>query len=157
MFEVIRTERLDRVTWLARGFAYEGYEHLREGNYERAREAFDIARRVDPMMPEAQTGCAWATLRAGRGMGQFIEEYRKALELRWRVFEHEGMANVYLIAAVVLCLATIAISILLLIRYQVVLRHDVAERMPSGWPEGATRIAGWGPVRWSWRTPRVGA
>src|SRR5260221_12191629 len=67
--DVIRKERLDRVTWLARGFAYEGYEHLREGNYERAREAFDIARRFDNRMPEAQTGYSWAALKAGRGFG----------------------------------------------------------------------------------------
>lgn len=143
MSDTIRTERLDRVTWLARGFAYEGYEHLREGNFERAREAFDIARRFDPRMPEAQTGYAWAALKAGRGVGQFLTEYRRALHLRWQIFRRDGTANVYLIAVAVLCFAAVVMVGVLLLRYQMMLRHDVAERLPSGWPEGATTLAGW--------------
>jgi tetratricopeptide (TPR) repeat protein len=143
MSDVIRKERLDTIPWLARGFAYEGYEHLHEGNFERAREAFDIARRFDPRMPEAQTGYAWAALKAGRGVGQFLTEYRRGLRLRWEIFLRDGATNVYLIAVAVLCLAVVIVVMVLLVRYQAVLRHDVAERLPAGWPEGATRFAGW--------------
>jgi len=143
MSDIIRTERLDRVTWLARGFAYEGYEHLREGNYERAREAFDIARRFDSRMPEAQTGYAWSALKAGRGVGEFLAEYRKALQLRWKLFSRDGRANLYLISVVILGLLGLSLVAIFLLRYQSLLRHDVAEFLPSGWPEGATRLAGW--------------
>jgi Tfp pilus assembly protein PilF len=141
--ELIRSERLDRVTWLARGFAYEGYEHLREGNYERAREAFDIARRFDNRMPEAQTGYAWAALKAGRGAGQFLTEYRKALQLRWEMFQRNGVPDAFLVAAILCCLAAVIVVGILVLRYQSMLRHDVAERMPRGWPEGATALVGW--------------
>lgn len=143
MVYTVRSERLDRVPWLARGFAFEGYQHLREGNYERAREAFDIARRFDPRLVEAQTGYAWAALYAGRGFGTFVAEYRRALALRWESFRREGRANVFLILLAVLWLLAIAVLLLLLLRYQKMLRHDVAERTPGRWPEGASRAAGW--------------
>ncbi|HZE89317.1 MAG TPA: hypothetical protein VE404_07210 [Verrucomicrobiae bacterium] len=143
MTDLVRTERLDRIPWLARGFAYEGYEHLREGNYERARVAFDLARRFDHRMPEAQTGYAWAALKAGRGFGLFVAEYREGLRLRWQRFRREGAANASLVAAIALALAAVAILVATLVRYQAMLRHDVAERMPAGWPDGASRLAGW--------------
>ncbi|MBI3451036.1 MAG: tetratricopeptide repeat protein [Acidobacteria bacterium] len=143
MTEIVRTERLDRVPWLARGFAYEGYEHLREGNYERARVAFDLARRFDHRMPEAQTGYAWAALKAGRGFGLFMTEYREGLRLRWQTFRREGAANASLVAAIALALAAVGIIGATVVRYQAMLRHDVAERMPAGWPDGASRLAGW--------------
>lgn len=143
MTELVRAERLDRVTWLARGFAYEGYEHLREGNYERSREAFDLARRFDPRLPEAQTGYAWAALRAGRGVGLFLEEYRRSLTLRWEAFRREGTANFYLLGIALIWIAAIVLALVFLIRYQAMLRHDVAEGMPRRWAQGASRLAGW--------------
>ncbi len=143
MTYTVRSERLDRVPWLARGFTFEGYQHLREGNYERAREAFDIARRFDARLTEAQTGYAWAALHAGRGFGTFVAEYRRALSLRWESFRREGRANVFLILLAVLWLLAVIVLLLLLFRYQRMLRHDVAERTPGRWPEGASRTAGW--------------
>jgi Tfp pilus assembly protein PilF len=143
MLRLLEAERLDRVTWLARGFAYEGYEHLREGNYERAREAFDNARRFDPRLAEAQTGYAWAALRAGRGLGTFLGEYRKALALRWQTFLREERANVYWLLLAASWFAAVAVVAVLLFRYHAMLRHDVAEAMPRRWPEGASRLAGW--------------
>ena len=143
MGRLMRAERLDRVTWLARGFAFEGYVHLREGNYERAREAFDLARRFDPRLAEAQTGYAWAALRAGRGITTFLAEYRRALLLRWEAFRREGRANLFLLSLISLWVLALVVLGVLLLRYQPVLRHDVGERLPASWPEGASRVAGW--------------
>jgi len=143
MQRLVRAERLERVGWIARGFAYEGYEHLREGNYERAREVFDIARRFDPRLAEAQTGYAWAALRAGRGVGIFVKEYRQALSLTWQAFRREGAANVFLIGLAVLWFAAAVVVTVLVLRYQAMLRHDVGELLPARWSEGAATLAGW--------------
>lgn len=143
MVHLVRTERLDRIPWLARGFAYEGYEHLREGNYERAREAFDNARRFDPRLAEAQTGYAWAALKAGKGVGTFLEEYRKSLLLRWETLQRDGAANFYFLSLAVIWILALVVVLVFLLRYQRMIRHDVAERMPRGWVDGPGRVAGW--------------
>jgi Tfp pilus assembly protein PilF len=140
---LIQSEHLDRVPWLARAFAFEGYERLQEGNYERAREAFDIARRFDSRMPEAQTGYAWAALRAGRGLPTFIKEYRHSLWLRWDAFVRDGRANALLTALAACWLLSLTAILVIVIRYGAMLRHDVAERMPARWADGAARVAGW--------------
>jgi len=143
MREVIRAEHLDRVTWLARAFAFEGYGHLREGNYERAREAYDIARGFDPKLPEAQTGYSWAALHAGHGFAGFIKEYRKALGLRWSAFVREGRANLVILSLLVLWVMAIVVILMCTLRYHSMLRHDVGEILPGGWSEGTSKLAGW--------------
>ncbi len=143
MKRLVRTERLDRVPWLARAFSFEGYERLREGNYERAREAFDIARRFDPRAPEAQSGYAWAALRAGRGFGDFMREYRRALRLRLDSFARNGMANALIIAIVGLWIFSGAVVLVLLLRHNARLRHDVEEMLPSGRGEGISKLLAW--------------
>jgi Tfp pilus assembly protein PilF len=143
MKSLVRAERLDRVPWLARAFSFEGNERMREGNYERAREAFDIARRFDSRAPEPQTGYAWAALRAGRGIGPFVQEYRRALWLRWDAFTREGKANA-LITTIVALWALCAVAVLILVlKYNTMLRHDVAEWLPAPWADSVSRVAGW--------------
>ncbi len=143
MKSLIRTERLDRVPWLARAFSFEGYERLREGNYERAREAFDIARRFDPRAPEAQSGYAWAAMRAGRGFSAFIGEYRRAIRLRVDSFAREGLANALIVGMVGLWLLAAAVIFVLLIRHNAMLRHDIEEMLPSGRGEGVSKLLAW--------------
>ncbi|HXI02341.1 MAG TPA: tetratricopeptide repeat protein [Candidatus Saccharimonadales bacterium] len=143
MRRVIRTERLDRVPWLARAFTFEGYERLREGNYERAREAFDIARHFDHRASDAQAGYAWAALRAGRGFVPFLREYRRALWLRWDAFVRDSRANAYIVLIVALWLVSAAVVLVFLVRYNGTLRHDVEEHMPHSMPDGMARVAGW--------------
>lgn len=143
MKRIIRSERLDRVPWLARAFSYEGYERLREGNYERAREAFDIARRFDARAPEAQAGYAWAALRAGRGFGTFIKEYRRALRLRLESFTREGIANALIVSIVGLWLLSALIVLVLVIRHNATFRHDLEEIMPTGRGEGLSKLLAW--------------
>lgn len=143
MRSLVRAERLDRVPWLARAFSFEGYERLREGNYERAREAFDIARRFDPKAPEAQTGYAWAALRAGRGFGAFVQEYRRALWLRWQAFLRNGKANALITVIVAMWFLSAGTIFVLFLRYNVMLRHDVTELLPGSWSEGMSSVAGW--------------
>lgn len=143
MSEVIQAEHLDRVTWLARAFAFEGYGHLREGNYERAREAYDIARRFDPKLPEAQSGYAWAAFHAGHGFAGFVGEYRKSLALRWGSFVAQGKANLLLLGLIVLWGLSVVVVLVFVLRYHRMLRHDVGEWIPGSWSEGTSKLAGW--------------
>jgi Flp pilus assembly protein TadD len=130
---------------IARGFAYEGYENLREGNYERAREAFDLARAFDPYLPQAQFGYAWSLLRAGRGIYPFITEYRRGLGLSWARFttDEVQITNFTVVAAFGILAGMVAFSLVVIARCQARLRHDLFEAARRRMPEGGARLAAW--------------
>jgi len=130
---------------VARGFAYEGYENLREGNYERAREAFDLARTSDPYLPQAQLGYAWSLLRAGRGVVTFVGEYRRGIVLLWQQFmtDEVQISNFAVVAAIALLLALVIFSLLVVSRCQSRARHDLFEVFRRFFPEGTARVLSW--------------
>jgi tetratricopeptide (TPR) repeat protein len=130
---------------VARGFAYEGYENLREGNYERAREAFDLARSFDPYLPQAQCGYAWSQLRAGKGFFLFLNEYAKGLKLAWGRFitDEVQISNFSVVAALALLCSMVAFSLVVILRCQGRARHDLFESARRILPESAARIVAW--------------
>ena len=130
---------------VARGFAYEGYENLREGNYERSREAFDLARSFDPYLPQAQFGYAWSLLRAGRGVFTFLTEYRRGMKLAWNRFltDEVQISNfVVLMALAILCSMT-AFTLMVIVRCQGRVRHDLFEFARTLMPEPGARVTAW--------------
>ncbi len=133
---------------VARGFAYEGYEHLRLGNFERAREAFDQARLFDPYLPQAQIGYAWSLLRAGRGMVAFVQEYRRGLFLSWQELTADDLqlSNLAVMAALALFASLTMFSLVVVARCQGRLRHDLYEIMRKALPERGARFTSWGIV-----------
>ena len=133
----------DRST--ARGFAYEGYENLREGNYERARIAFNLARSFDPFLPQAQYGYAWSLLRAGRGVFTFIDEYMKGIRLSWAHFltDEIRLSNFAIVLAVAVLASMSALSLAVVARCQGRIRHDLFETARRRMPERAARVASW--------------
>lgn len=130
---------------LARGLAYEGYENLREGNYERAREAFDIARTLDPFLPQAQTGYAWSLLRSGRGVTTFVNEYLKGIRLSWERFRTDEIqiANFGVVAALAVFCSLTVFSLVVIARCQGRLRHDLKESFLRLLPQRGARLAAW--------------
>jgi tetratricopeptide (TPR) repeat protein len=121
---------------IARGFAYEGYENLREGNYERAREAFDLARTFDPQLSQAQFGYAWSLLKSGRGVFPFIDEYLHGITLAWVHFSADEIivSNFVIVTTLGIFCSLTAISLLVVLRCQGRFRHDLFEllRRPLG-------------------------
>ncbi|HKY31769.1 MAG TPA: tetratricopeptide repeat protein, partial [Candidatus Polarisedimenticolia bacterium] len=130
---------------VARGFAYEGYENLREGNYERAREAFNLARSFDPYLPQAQMGYAWSLLRSGRGVVTFVNEYLPGIRLAWSQFlaDEIAPANFVVVASIAVLFSSVMFSLVVVIRCQGRVRHDLTElaRRPLGAP--AARVFSW--------------
>lgn len=121
---------------IARGFAYEGYENLREGNYERAREAFDLARVFDPQLSQAQFGYAWSLLKSGRGVFPFLDEYGQGIKLAWRSFSADEIvvSNFVIVTTLGVFCSLTAIALLVVLRTQGRFRHDLYEllRLPLG-------------------------
>lgn len=130
---------------VARGFAYEGYENLREGNFERAREAFDLARMFDPYLSQAQYGYAWSQLRGGKGPFAFVNEYARGLKLAWGRFitDEVQISNFSVVAALALLCSIIVFSLFVIARCQGRARHDLFETARRSLPEGAARLAAW--------------
>ena len=130
---------------VARGFAYEGYENLREGNYERAREAFDLARSFDPYLPQAQLGYAWGLLRAGRGVVTFITEYRKGLGLLWAQFitDEIRLSNFAVFSALAIVGSMLVTSLVVVVRCQGRARHDLFETARRFLPDRGARFVSW--------------
>ena len=130
---------------VSRGFAYEGYENLREGNYERAREAFDFSRELDPYLPQAQFGYAWSQLRAGKGFFGFVNEYGKGMKLAWGRFitDEVQISNFSVVAALALLCSLIVFSMVVIARSQGRVRHDLFESARRVLPEGAARLVAW--------------
>ncbi len=130
---------------IARGFAYEGYENLREGNYERAREAFDLARSFDPFLPQAQLGYAWSLLRAGRGVVTFINEYLRGMKLAWAQFvtDELQLTNFSAVAALAIMCSLLAFTLVVIARCQGRARHDLFETARRFLPEELARLFAW--------------
>ncbi|HET9481540.1 MAG TPA: tetratricopeptide repeat protein [Candidatus Polarisedimenticolia bacterium] len=141
----MRQEGITADRGIARGFAYEGYENLREGNYERAREAFDLARSFDPYMPQAQRGYAWSLLRAGRGVTASLNEYAAGMKLGWKQFRADEVqsTNFSAVAALAFLCSLMAFSLVVIARCQGRLRHDLFESFRRMVPEGAARLLAW--------------
>ena len=130
---------------IARGFAYEGYENLREGNYERAREAFQLAGSFDPYLPQAQTGYAWSLLRSGRGVITFVNEYARGVRLAWaQLLTNEiELANLVIVGVAALLFGSIVFSVVVVARCQVRARHDLFETLRRWCPQGLARCGAW--------------
>jgi tetratricopeptide (TPR) repeat protein len=130
---------------IARGFAYEGYENLREGNYERAREAFDLARSFDPFLPQAQFGYAWSLLRAGRGVFTFVNEYIKGIKLSWRQFTTDEIliSNFGVVVTFALFTTLMIVSLFVIARCQARVRHDIFEFIRRILPDRGARVTAW--------------
>ncbi len=138
----MRQEGITADREIARGFAYEGYENLREGNYERAREAFDLARSFDPYLPQAQAGYAWGLLRAGRGFFTFVNEYRRGMGLAWAQFvtDEIQLSNLAVIMALAILASLLVSSLVIVARCQGRARHDLFESLRRALPEGWARF-----------------
>jgi len=130
---------------IARGFAYEGYENLREGNYERAREAFDLARTFDPFLPQAQLGYAWSLLRAGRGVVTFINEYLRGVRLAWAQFTTDELqlSNFSAVAALAILCSLMVFTLVVIARCQGRARHDLYETARRFLSEEMARLFAW--------------
>ena len=130
---------------VSRGFAYEGYENLREGNYERAREAFDLAREFDPYLPQAQFGYAWSQLRAGKGVFVFVNEYARGMKLAWGRFitDEVQISNFSVVSALALLCSMLVFSTVVIARCQGRARHDLFESVRRLLPERGARVVAW--------------
>ena len=130
---------------IARGFAYEGYENLREGNYERAREAFDLARVFDPQLSQAQFGYAWSLLKSGRGVFPFLDEYVMGIKLAWRTFSADEIvvSNFVIVTTLGIFCSLTAISLLVTLRCQGRFRHDLYEMLRRPVGKRTARFVAW--------------
>jgi Flp pilus assembly protein TadD len=130
---------------IARGFAYEGYENLREGNYERAREAFQLAGSFDPYLPQARMGYAWSLLRSGRGIVTFVNEYAHGVRLAWaQLLANEiDLANLVIVGVGAVLFSSIVFSLVVVARCQVRARHDLFETLRRWCPERLARCGAW--------------
>ncbi|MGH9867623.1 MAG: tetratricopeptide repeat protein [Candidatus Polarisedimenticolia bacterium] len=130
---------------VARGFAYEGYENLREGNYERAREAFHLAGTFDPYLPQAPLGYAWSLLRSGQSVVTFVNEYARGVRLAWAqsLTDELEMTNLIVAAAAAVLFGAIMFSLVVVARIQVRVRHDLVETLRRVFPLPMARLGAW--------------
>jgi len=122
-------EGIGGMEMLAAAFSHEGYERLRAGDYQLARESFELALRFDPTLPATHYGLADARRLAGEGFVPFVREKvrgaRAALGNFW--WAYMGMSNALVLMLAALTLTGALFALLMAARYQAAWRHDVME------------------------------
>lgn len=136
LLDEIRRLRLERNAFhlhdVALGFAQQGNVFLARGDVDSARRNFEVARELDPALPQAYHGLAQVARRGG-GLGGILPlgNVASAYIAQFRSPASGAYATADLLLKVALSLFLVAalFSALMLYRHGVLIHHDLAERL----------------------------
>ncbi len=118
--------RLERVSG---ALLIEARRRFDEGHYQRAIEALDLAETLDPGRPEVMAARARVHRKSGRGLLSSLAMTTKAHgRALARQLEDLELVHQLLVALIIATLGCVAVfSLIMLLRYQQALRHEVEE------------------------------
>ena len=145
--DLARDVGVTRLDLIAMGLVREGYGYLGEGNFEKAIQSFRNAGRFSADQPEAHFGLASAHLKNGNfgESGAELLQGARAL-LQSRTFASAELGNILIVLVLAVALTAVVVSIAMVIRYQALFRHDVAEAVcarSQGTPSREALILTW--------------
>lgn len=143
--DFVAEEGVRRLQAPAAALVLEAHGWLREGNAERALSALTLAEALDPNRGEIRLARAQVLWKTGAGpvvagtewLRAVRDTVKNAVQDLTLIHESTLLAIAGALAAIVL------VTLLLMLRYQRALRHDVEEWMKSRVLDGAGPAAGW--------------
>lgn len=118
----------------ALGRVGEGFSHLQQGELEKAQEAFRDAITLDPQLPDAYFGQALAAMKAGlHGFPAALRHTVSGMTARLGTIpgSHRLVSLVTPVTLLAVLVTTTVLALALLLRYGVLLFHDIEERLGS--------------------------
>jgi tetratricopeptide (TPR) repeat protein len=118
---------------------------LREGSYDKALASLALAESLDPGRPQVALARAHVLWSSGAGSFAAASEWLRALRgLVLAAFRDLNLAQGFALVAVIAMLASLAVfALLMTLRYQVALRHDVEEWLIRQDREVWAKAGGW--------------
>lgn len=146
--DLSREMGVSRLDAIASALVREGHECLEEGNYEGASRSLNDALRFTPDLPEAHFALAAANWRGGELGAAFGELFAGARAyLRSRTLTSAMFGNILILSILAIAGTSILISVAMLLRYHVLVRHDLAEALnansPGRYTKDSIRLFGW--------------
>lgn len=139
-------EGVRRLEIAARALLAEADRLLEEGNFDKALAALGLAEAVDPGRPETRMARAEVFWKSGAGAFRAASEYAAAWAAGFaRAGGHAAVRRGALVFPFFALAGSIALyGILLLVRHQAAIRHEIEETLARHQREGWGPAAGWG-------------
>jgi len=143
--DFVREEGVRRIEAPAGALLLEAAAWLREGNARKALACLELAEALDPDRPQIALMRARVFWTSGSGVFAAAAEMFRAGRLTLSAARADTLLlrRSALAALAALCAAIVATALLLVFRYQVVLRHDVEEELGARGQEVVAKAAGW--------------
>ena len=146
--EYCSEERVHRVEAMAGALLAEARRYISEGSYDEAFEALDFATVLDPGRPQIYRARAQLFWSSGRGYlaagGQMLAAYRAAITAAVR--ELTLVNRLPLILVVALAASVFVFSLLMLLKYQIPLRHEIEEWLARRFDGPWLKPAAWAVI-----------
>jgi Tfp pilus assembly protein PilF len=141
-------EGVHRLESMAGALLAESMRYLEEGHYDRALETIELAEAFDPGRPQASVARASVYWKSRRGYVRAAGHVFQALKRSVvRASSDLSILNQWSIVLVVALLGCVAIfALLMILRYQVPLRHEIEEQLARMGLAHWAPAAGWGVV-----------
>jgi tetratricopeptide (TPR) repeat protein len=141
-------EGVHRLESMAGALLAESGRYLEEGHYDRALETIALAEAFDPGRPQASVARASVYWKSRQGMfkaaGQLVDALKRSF---LRAGSDLSLLNQWAIVIVVALLGCVGVfSLLMILRYQVPLRHEIEELLGRNGLGHWSPAAGWGAV-----------
>ena len=150
--QLCRDTGVTRLDEISAALIHEGNAFLDEGNFEKARCSFRDALRFNQHSPEAHFRLASTDWRSGASLGGAVKETVAGLKATWRSYalSSAALGNILILALLSAAATAVLFSLAMLVRYQVLVRHDLEEtvqaRHPGRLPREGLHLVGWGLV-----------
>jgi tetratricopeptide (TPR) repeat protein len=145
MQEFRRQEGISNLDTLAGAFSYEGFRQLEAGQYGAAHASFRLAKEFDPDLPNAYYGQARSLRGLRMGWTASLKEAWEGMQVALRNFwsAYLLLGNLALIGLIAAGIAGVLFLIILALKYQPLVRHDLAEWLGRRLPESTAGLAAW--------------
>lgn len=145
MQEFRQQEGISNLETIAGAFSYEGFRHLDAGQYGAAHAAFRLAKEFDPDLPHAYYGQARSLRGLRMGWVPSIKEAWEGMQVALRNFwsAYLLLGNLALIGLLSAAVTGAAFLCVLALKYQPLVRHDLAEWLGQRLPEPAAVLGAW--------------
>ena len=126
-------EGIKTIPFIARVLTFEGFSYLREGNFEKAKNSFELARHFDALSPQPRFELARTYLKGGGGFIRSAGEFLSAIPIHFKNFWNDLIIvrDLSLLIITALCLMFLFFSTFTAIKYNKLLRHELSEYLSS--------------------------
>ncbi|MEW5807482.1 MAG: tetratricopeptide repeat protein [Acidobacteriota bacterium] len=138
-------EGIQKIPLIARALNFEGSNYFKEGNFEKARNSFELAKYFDSSFPQARFELARTHWKNGSGMMKLLGEFIKGLFIHFENFWVRIIILAYFLLLIILSLSFFFafFSISMLLKYNKLLRHEIYEHLTGRMTESTVIAAGW--------------